>query len=257
MRSQLYTIILVSFFSCCDSNFTNQKKELVIDSISEELLNQIKESSIPHLLTDSTEFQEFVSIHNTELVVFIDDNIKILSIPIQGHPVRNDYILFVASDKKLFSSIRVNGNWIDNDELGFAEDFRFLSKPLIYIEDITTDGFPELIIKDRMHNGNLYNAATKHIFGLNNMHIKYIGGFEYISHLPVEDEFMVRHWNIQSNTVSVYLKNKLHSADSIIVGTYKIDIKTDTLYHYDIKVVSEDFKGKEDLLPSLGMAEYW
>jgi len=256
MRFQIFIIALIPLLACCDSNSTFQKKDLVDDSHNEDLLNQIYEQSYHHLSKDTAEFQESISVDNKNELIFIGDSIKILSIPIEGHPIRKDYILLVVSDKKLFSSIRVNGNWIDNDELEFEEKFRFLSKPLIYLEDVNNDEIPELIIKDRMRNGNFFNAASKHIFSLNNLKIKYIGAFEYISYLPAEGEFMVRYWDTQFNTVNVYLKKELDSSDSVKVGTYKMSIKEDTLIYYDIKISLQDFEGLEHLIPSLGMTEY-
>jgi hypothetical protein len=256
MKLHIFIIALIPLFSCSDSKSTCQKEDLVDVSLNKELLYQIQEQSDLYLSKDTSDFQEKILIDNKNEIILINDSIRIVSIPIEGNPIRKDYILYVISDKKLFSATRINGNWIDNNELEFEENFRFLSKPLIYLEDVSNDGTPELIIKDRMHNGNLFNAASMHIFSLNNMMIKYIGAFEYISYLPIENEFMVRYWNTQLNTVNVYLKKELYSNDSIKVGTYKMSIKENTLYYYDVKISLQDFEDLEHLIPSLGMQEY-
>lgn len=255
MKFRIFIIALIPLLSCCNSNSTRQKEDLAV-SYNKELFSQIEEQSYLHLSKDTTDFQENISIDNINEIIPINDSVRIISIPIEGHPIRKDYILFVVSDKEVFSSIRVNGNWIDNNELEFEENFRFLSEPLVYLEDVSNDEFPELIIKDRMRNGNFFNAASKHIFSLKDMKIKYIGTFEYISHLPIENEFIVRYWDTQFNTVNVYLKKELHSSDSVKVGTYKMNIKEDTLNYHDIKISLKDFEGLEHLIPSLGMTEY-
>lgn len=257
MRVYTFLIIVTCFIiSCCTSDSISEKDEGFIDESN--LLDQIRRKTSQHLLIgDTLEFQENLLISDMTVVLPLNDSVNLISIPIQGHPVRNDYILCVVSDQILFSSIRLNGNWINNDELGFEESFRFLSKPLIYTENITHSDVPELIIKDRQHNGNMYNVAVKHIFSLKNLNIKYLGKYEYITHLPFEDEYLVRFWDRQSSVVKVYLKKSLNAEDSIKVGSYKLEIIKDSLYYHDIKVVLQEFEDYKHLLPSSEMTEIW
>jgi hypothetical protein len=253
-RHLFLTILIYTSLISCTSNDSSTKKDYKFIHES-TLLDQIRKETKHHLFGDTIEFQENLLISEMKVLWSINDSIDIFSIPIQGHPIRKDYILCVASNKNLYSSIRLNGNWINNDE--FEDSFIFLSKPLIYAKDITNNGMPELIIKDRQHNGNMYNAAVKHIYSLSDLKIRYIGKFEYVSYLPFEDEYLIRFWDGQSNNVEVYLKKSLHTQDSIKVGSYKLEIKEGSLYHYDVSVDFKEFEDYKHLLTSSGIIEIW
>ncbi len=255
MKCLVFIVAIFSLLSACTSDSASQSVDLT-DSSIQKLSGQIEEHSVQYLSKVDEDFREGTEISDASELTAINDSVRILSIPIEGHPIRKDYILFVVSDSKVFSSIRVNGNWIDNDERGYSEEFRFLSEPLVYLDDVNNDEIPELVIKDRMHNGSLFNAASKHIFSLDSLQIQFVGTFEYVSHLPIENEFLVRYWDTQSGRVDVYLKEELHSHDSIHIGKFVMTVEDVSLKYDDVQVFLDDFRDSEHLVLSLGLAEY-
>jgi len=51
----------------------------------------------------------------------------------------------------------IKGNWTDNDKEGYPKDLRFLdiSENQIEILDMNKDNINEMVITDRMSNGNI------------------------------------------------------------------------------------------------------
>jgi len=60
----------------------------------------------------------------------------------------------------------INGKWMENNEAGFNKENRLLSSPLIFFEDINQDGKKEIAVKERVHDGNVYNAVVTNYFSL-------------------------------------------------------------------------------------------
>lgn len=68
----------------------------------------------------------------------------------------------VAYDKikKIVSKgyVSINGKWMNNNEAGLS--LKLLTPPLIFFNDFNSDGVKDIVIKERVHNGNMYNAAV-------------------------------------------------------------------------------------------------
>jgi hypothetical protein len=227
-KTILYLTSVLLFFFSCNNKKTNEANDVLIlrtDSINECLLKQkldffeieddYKEITIqyPNVLKMELHTQDSISLKFFESV----DSFEISAYKT---------VLSILSIPK--DSVVLNGCWINNDEEGYRPDFRFLTKEkkLIFFEDIDNDGNDELIILDRMSNGNMYNVAVKHIFAIKNSKIIYIGCFEYITYLPFSDEFIHRKW--QNKRVNVFLSKTLDEKNKIFIGSYSMILDTVT-----------------------------
>lgn len=219
----------------------NEENKLDSFETSEQLSPSIVQKLVRR---DSSlnEIDEYYKLEKVKYLLNISDSISIWTLPIE-EPMLKKYVLLVLDSTKIWSSILVKGVWIDNEEKQFDPRLRMLSIPLIYLKDLNNDSIKELIIKDRQNIGNTYNAAVEHYFTLLNNKIKYIGDFEYISHLPVEDLFLIRHWNNNTGLVQVYLKNNIQTkTDSTLVGDFKMNINSDSLVKTTAEVYLKDYK---------------
>ena len=151
------------------------------------------------------------------------------------------YVLFEMKGNTVGPMVRVKGAWIDNEEHGFAPEMRLLKAPLIFLKDINQDGNKELVLKDRQHIGNVYDAAVEHYFKFAGHQIRHLGSFETIGHLPVDDQFLVRHWDFNNGEVAVFKKPSLESPDSVQVGKFEMELEGDTLLTKSVIPIDEDF----------------
>lgn len=96
----------------------------------------------------------------------------------------------------------INGKWMDNNEEGF--DMKFLEKPLIFFQDINNDNKNEIVIKERAHNGNIYNAEIWNYFELDKtLNLKKILAVE-VKQLSIFDECLITR-SYDSGTITANL----------------------------------------------------
>lgn len=50
-------------------------------------------------------------------------------------------------------------------------------------------------------------------------------------------KYLVRSWDSKSKIVNVFLKKRIYSNDSVAVGNYKMEIRSDTIYQYDFQTL--------------------
>ena len=88
---------------------------------------------------------------------------------IKAYSFNSIHYYFLLADKierKVSENIpSINGKWMENNEEGFEGSNRLLTKPLLYFKNLP-DGKRYLFIKQRAHNGNLYNAVIDHMFSI-------------------------------------------------------------------------------------------
>ncbi|TKG88129.1 hypothetical protein EYV94_27580 [Puteibacter caeruleilacunae] len=81
------------------------------------------------------------------------------------------YRLIAFDNKtKLYSKTTpiINGKWMENNEAGFNPKYKLLRKPLISFSDIDGDDRNEILMKERVHNGSIYNAVICHYYSIDN-----------------------------------------------------------------------------------------
>lgn len=189
---------------------------------------------------------ERVVTEQTKFITTVSDSVGVYIAPLQDESSTH-YIMFTTDGKSIRSLTKLSNTWVENDEKEFPKHFRFLSDPLIYKEDITNDGIPELVVKDRQSVGT-FNAAAKHFFKLSADNIQYFGSFQSILHLHVENKYLVRHWDTKTELVEVYLKDNLKSDDSTLVGTYTMSAQNGTIKLSDLNTVMPEYE--KLILPS-------
>jgi hypothetical protein len=196
--------------------------------------NSEKLTQIPFPLEDSTLI--WAEVNNGQMSFYLTKNLS-LTKRLEGEAETSQYVLkYIDTTGRVKSAYELNASWVENDEKGYSDRMHLLSRPYYYLQDIDHDGQEELLLKDRRHNGTMWNAACMHIFSLKGGEIKYLGNFEYISHMPIEDQFLVRHWNIETGMVTVFQKPEPNSNDSILFGSFQLAIKNDTLVVTDKQI---------------------
>lgn len=58
----------------------------------------------------------------------------------------------------------INGKWMDNREEGFDSSVHLLSGHMSYFKDVDHDGKIDFIVKERVHNGTVYNGVIEHAY---------------------------------------------------------------------------------------------
>lgn len=71
-----------------------------------------------------------------------------------------------ATKEVTVSAPEINGKWMQNDGEWHESVRRLLVKPMIQFRDIDGDSRDELIVRERAHNGNMYNAVVMHYYTL-------------------------------------------------------------------------------------------
>ncbi|MGB8190383.1 MAG: hypothetical protein WCF67_00630 [Chitinophagaceae bacterium] len=145
-------------------------------------------------------------------------------------PVKNIAYCLLAYDKKKdqvsVSSPYINGKWMENNEKGFHNEDRMNEKPLISFKDIDGDCKNEVIVQERAHNGNIYNAVIYHYFVLGkDMNLQKMLALEAKQRLSDVDCFMFRVFT--NNTIL----STIHCKDSFsqVVGKAHINLKADSV----------------------------
>lgn len=104
--------------------------------------------------------------------IFYDKNIRLILLKLAYPSSAIRYFIFAVDvhDRKMTSSPPyVNGKWMENNERGLRCDEvgYLIDKPLLSFVDIDRDGAAEIAVKERVHNGNMYDAVITKYFRLN------------------------------------------------------------------------------------------
>lgn len=135
-----------------------------------------------------------------------------------------DYFLIAYDfESQLISknNIQIDGKWMESNEKGFNENHKLITEPLIYFSDFNDDNKNEIIIKNRVHNGNIYNAVIENIYTISS-DLK-IDSLLFLE-TKYEDIFrqclIVRDYSLKKNE----LKTSLICDDTLTIGYSKLSI---------------------------------
>lgn len=82
----------------------------------------------------------------------------------------------------------INGKWMDNNEEGFNKKFKLLKGKQLFFANVLTQNQIEFSIKERVHNGNVYNAViSKYYYLKENLELCRIICLESISYSPFDN----------------------------------------------------------------------
>jgi hypothetical protein len=171
-------------------------------------------------------------------ILSVDSTTTLLLLPVPRE-LWTDYVLAVRHRGSITATRRIRGGWLDSIDAGFDPDFRFIEPPIFQLRDVDGDTRPELLIKDRQHNGT-WNAASLHVYRVSPQKLSYVGSFEYILHISTDELFLTREWDFNSNRVDVFVSEYLRSKERTRVGTFEIDV-TDGLRFRNETVIDERY----------------
>lgn len=233
----IFPILLAQLPGCQESTHTFWQNRSLIDT---EAFVSLLESDtglnadlVPGEVIDSVGIRKAIQ---------LDEYSSIWLVPVKQRVLQRYWMVLIQKGS-ISSFLPIKGAWIDNREEGYNKGFRFLQPPLFEWKDLDGDGEKELIIKDRQHNGTLYNTAVKHLFRVRNESLKYLGAFEYITHLPIEEKFLVRTWAKENGVlkIRVFLKKNLASLEGREVGNYQLHIARDPIFYRELIILDSVF----------------
>ena len=120
---------------------------------------------------------------------------------------------------------RINGKWVENEESGFL--IKLLNTPLLVINNFADDK-REIILKERVHNGNSYNAVISHYLEIDNkMNFKPLffieDTFLYVSpEKNIDDTYIIQRL-YDNGKVNCGLS--INNQDFVDIGSFKINYK--------------------------------
>lgn len=180
------------------------------------------------------------------MLIALNDSVKLTLVPIEhvyeGQVVFiRSYQLCVEVKQKITSFLVINGAWIDNDESGYEKEIRFLKAPYAFLRDLDNDGELELILKDRQHNGNMYNAGVEHIFRLHGGRISYLGKHEYVGISPFDEKFILREWDPGTWMVQCFVADDKEGKNRRKIGSYLLRLGDEGLEAIKPQIVDEEY----------------
>ena len=176
--------------------------------------------------------------------IILNETIDIYSLLVNYNLKKECYVL--AYNKKVGTitntPIIINVKWSFNNESGFS--YKLLEYPLVGIRQINNNFI--VCLKERVHNGNMYNAVIDKLYSLNDdMSFDLRFCYEEAS-LTLDNQIIKRY--LKDNTISVYIKK---DTSCEIIGKIEIDakakkiIKTECLNDKFSEVIFTT-SGKED-----------
>ncbi|MBA4053411.1 MAG: hypothetical protein C0490_01740 [Marivirga sp.] len=170
----------------------------------------------------------------------------------EGYITKTGYIGFCTDDSTKQHSSGLA--YFTEDELTLEdstwdETIRLLREPKLALTDVDGDQWPELIVKERLHNGTLYHAVATRIYEVNpaTLTIKYAFSVEEISWLPLYKAYIKRIW--KGKEVQVYLtKDKNEKGE--LIGSYSLDHRGKPF-----NVIIKEDRFKENLFTSSPLGE--
>jgi hypothetical protein len=120
----------------------------------------------------------------------------------------------------------INGKWMSKNEGGFKEQYKLLKAPLISFEDIDNDFNKEIIVKERLHNGSIYNAVIQNYFKVDlvNLSLTRIFCLEIQAFHPFDNQISV-YRQFKNNTIYTKLISNKNDGlrDTSEIGTIKVN----------------------------------
>lgn len=157
-----------------------------------------------------------------------NDSLVINTIPIKDSIFTTGFVLELSNKQnKVLDNMRIQEGWINNDESGFDKNFRLLEYPLISCVNINKDYY--IKFSQRYHNGNACDGVLIHFVYFDDKKMKYIGSFEKITYLPLEDKYLVRSINKLFNKVNVYKVKQVRDVLEEPYAKFDVSLSKDTL----------------------------
>lgn len=171
-----------------------------------------------------------IKIDSTAVPVCVKDNsltvyfVKTFEIE-DGYIAKTGYIGFCTNDLTNQHSggvVYFSEDRIALEDSTWHEPIRLLQGAKLSLRDLDGDEWPELIVKERLHNGTLYDAVVARIYHVDpaTLSLHYTFSIEEISWLPFDEAYVKR--ILQGKEVHVYL-TKDKNGKGEFIGRYSLD----------------------------------
>lgn len=117
--------------------------------------------------------------------------------------------------------VYIDGRWDGNEERGYLESIRLMSEQVVTLKDVLPLPEKEVILNERVHNGNVVNAVVQHYYTLdeNSDSLKHLFDVESLYFAPMEELYVHRRY--ANGQVKVYVNNnKTQVTDDDLIGSY-------------------------------------
>lgn len=224
LKLSLHLIVISVLIACNvpnDNNFSVVQRSdndfvTYADTVSarNKCCNKLNDH-IKRIYSDTVSLLQVFKVNSKHINIFvvkIKENISSIKFDFLAYDTKTDII----STKP----VSINGKWMNNNEAGFEDEHKLLTKPLIDFIDIDNDGINEIVIKERVHNGNIYNAVISHYFGLDKK-------MNWIKKVSIESSYIHFMYNtkIIRTLKGNYIVSEIESGqNTFLVGKTEIDI---------------------------------
>ena len=120
----------------------------------------------------------------------VSDTLSAFIAHLQGLPALNQYFLYLqsATGRICPQPFSYYGAYMQDGEAAFSPpEARLPEQPLFSLTDLDGDGHPEIALRERRHNGNVYNAVVVHYIAIDSsLQLTEIASLEEISGVPLD-----------------------------------------------------------------------
>lgn len=250
MSLHTFSVLLIMLLYGCSSDDTSKKAVNLThpgfsnDKIMDNQLLNISFSSLPDAIKEKLSTSDLNDIN--QLSFYRKDfhqGIRIYFIQRSHDPPVEYYIYLENSQSNSITQepILISEGVLINDESGFKEKLRLLTQPFIFLNDIDGDSSLELVIKDRVHNGNVYNAVKEIYFKIDSQTFNLKPWFfiesvsyDFLSHYYINRKLS------NGNTVIVFYSATKDSLGKEI-GSFSLKFLDDTVVFVNEKIINPEF----------------
>ncbi|MEZ4884905.1 MAG: hypothetical protein R3E32_09285 [Chitinophagales bacterium] len=201
-NNDLYNVVIRSDSTFVTYNDTLSKREEVHMRVFQKI-NDIIELNFYETKYEKDKIDGiFMVKYSDEINIYV---VKLKSFAILYYTVFAENI---KTGKLSSNPFYINGKWMENNEAGFRFESRLLEEPLLYFKDINEDSKKEIVIKERVHNGTVYNGVIENYYSVDNdMNMNLSAAIEtkYID-LHYDDCLIIR--DLEKGVIKVRLKCK-------------------------------------------------
>ncbi|MDR0368374.1 MAG: hypothetical protein LBH82_04455, partial [Bacteroidales bacterium] len=144
------------------------------------------------------------------------------------HRINYYFFCYNKSNNKFSDSpYCINGNWIENDEAGFQN--KLSTPPLFSVKNIIKNK-ESIILKERVHNSNSYNAVISHYLEIDN-------NMNFIVLFHIEDTYLYNSPEIDKNNTYIIHRTyndgkvdcnlSINGNEEMNIGSFEIDIDSE------------------------------
>lgn len=224
------------------------RKELIPDSFIEEVEKYLTESNLKTFSVDDKKIAIDYLANNPIGEVYKwkikDKNLEFFFFSFNNLILGEGIYVFASKNNKFSKKPFIYKNYMD--ESHFEQSNRWLDKPLIDYRDLNQDNVEELMLKERLHNGNVYDAVMTNYLNIDeHLNILPLVHIESIARInDFEDGYIVRQSEfLPMGNIKVVSVIKTYKKGNIIDSIGEIEIETKPLLRIKkVRIKNKKFK---------------